>query len=148
MQSGRRPPPLPIEPSRFTQPFWEACRRGILEAASCKNCGHLFLPAGPVCPRCWSDHLDREALSGHGEIVAFTIYRQTYYPEFPAPYVLALIALKEGPRLVSNIVDCAPEELATGLRVRVRFQARGDFIAPLFAPADAAIHAKCKGIEQ
>lgn len=134
MNAERRPSPPLLQPSRFTQPFWEACRRGVLEAALCRNCGHLFLPAGPVCPQCWSDNLDAQVLSGSGAIVAFTTYRQTYHPEFPAPYVIALVALKEGPRLVSNIVGCAPEDVALGMMVKARFEPRGDYILPLFAP--------------
>ncbi|MFQ5563956.1 MAG: Zn-ribbon domain-containing OB-fold protein [Parvularculaceae bacterium] len=130
-------PPL-LQPSRFTEPFWDACRRGVLQAASCKDCGHLFLPAGPVCPQCWSDELGAQALSGYGEIAAFTVYRQSYHPDFPAPYVIALIALKEGPRLVSNVIGCAPEDVAIGMKVKVRFESRGEFVLPLFAPAEAS----------
>lgn len=135
MKAGNRPL---LQPSRFTKPFWDACRRGILQAASCKECGHLFLPAGPVCPQCWSDDLGAQALTGYGEIVTFTIYRQAYRPDFPIPYVIALIALKEGPRLVSNVIGCAPEEVAIGMTVKVRFEPRGDFTLPLFAPAEAS----------
>lgn len=134
MKAGR--PPL-LQPSRFTEPFWAACRREILTASLCRDCGHLFLPAGPVCPQCWSDDLGAQDLSGFGTIVAFTVYRQTYHPEIPAPYVIALIALREGPRLVSNIIGCAPEEVAVGMPVQVRFEPRGDYTLPLFAPMDA-----------
>lgn len=136
MKSDRRSPPLSIEPSRFTKPFWEACRRGVLQAALCKKCGHLFLPAGPVCPQCWSDDVGAQPLSGYGELASFTVYRQAYHPDFPVPYVIALIALKEGPRLVSNIVDCAPKDVEVGMRVKVRFEPRGEFVLPLFAPAE------------
>jgi len=135
MKAGNRPL---LQPSRFTRPFWDACRRGILQAALCKECGHLFLPAGPVCPQCWSADLGACSLSGYGEIAAFTIYRQAYHPDFPVPYVIALIALKEGPRLVSNIVGCAPEEITIGMPVNVRFEPRGEFVLPLFAPAEAS----------
>ncbi len=137
MTSDFHPSPLAFEPSKFTRPFWDACRRHVLQAASCKACGHLFLPAGPVCPQCWSADLGAEALSGRGEIAAFTIYRQAYHPDYPVPYVIALIALKEGPRLISNIVGCAPESVASGMSVTVRFASRGEFVLPLFVPAMA-----------
>ena len=130
-------PPL-LEPDRFTEPFWEACRRGVLLAASCRECGHLFLPAGPVCPQCWSEDPGAQPLSGYGEVASFTVYRQSYHPDFPVPYVIALIALEEGPRLISNVVGCAPEEVAIGMRVKVRFEPRGEFILPLFAPVNAS----------
>lgn len=108
------------------------------EAACCGDCGHLFLPPGPVCPRCWSDRLDRRQLSGDGEVATFTVYRQQYHPDFPPPYVLALIALREGPRLVSNVVDCAPEAVRIGMPVRLRWQRRGERVLPLFTPAPPA----------
>ncbi|MBL8538638.1 MAG: OB-fold domain-containing protein [Hyphomonadaceae bacterium] len=137
MTSGLRPSPVVFEPSKFTRPFWDACRRRVLQAASCKTCGHLFLPAGPVCPQCWSADLGAQALSGYGAVAAFTIYRQAYHPDYPVPYVVALIALKEGPRLISNVVGCAPEAVASGMKVIVRFEPRGELVLPLFAPAIA-----------
>lgn len=115
-------------------PFWQACRAGRLEAAQCRACGHVFLPPGPVCPRCWSDDLGARALSGTGRVATFTVYRQSYHRDFPAPYVLALIALAEGPRMISNIIGCAPEAVHVGMAVAVRFVPRGDLVLPLFAP--------------
>lgn len=110
-----------------------------LEAAHCEACGHLFLPFGPVCPRCWSDRLGKRALSGLGEVATFTVYRQQYHPDFPPPYVIVLVALREGPRMISNIVDYAPGNVCVGMAVRVRFELRGDRWLPLFVPAaDAA----------
>ncbi len=106
-----------------------------LEGARCNACGHLFLPAGPVCPRCWSDRLGRQALSGLGEVATFTVYRQQYHPEFPPPYVIAVVALREGPRMVSNIVDCPPEAVRVGMPVHVRHRLRGGHVLPLFVPA-------------
>lgn len=107
------------------------------EAARCEACGYVFLPFGPVCPRCWSDRLGTRAMSGLGEVAAFTVYRQQYHPDFPPPYVIALVALREGPRMISNIVDCPPEAVRVGMAVRVRFASRGDRRLPLFVPADA-----------
>jgi len=107
----------------------------VLEAAHCADCGHLFLPLAAVCPRCWSARLDRRALSGFGEVATFTVYRQQYHPDFPPPYVIAVIALREGPRMVSNVVDCAPEAVHVGLAVRVQHRLRGGRLLPLFVPA-------------
>jgi len=107
---------------------------GRLDAAACDACGRLFLPVAPVCPHCWSDRISRRPLSGRGEVATYTIYRQSYDPDFPPPYVLALIALSEGPRMVSNVIGCAAESVSVGMKVTVRFVARGDRILPLFAP--------------
>lgn len=125
--------PLP-EPNFFTRPFWEACQRGALEVAACADCGHLHLPAGPNCPRCWSTKLSSRPVSGAGTVFTFAIYRRTYHPAIPAPYVVALIELREGPRLISNVVGCAPEEVRVGMEVRVRFDNVGEFVLPRFEP--------------
>jgi uncharacterized OB-fold protein len=53
----------------------------------------------------------------------------------PAPYVVALVELDEGPRLISNIVGCAPEEVAIDMQVQVRFEEAGDYTLPRFMPA-------------
>jgi len=50
------------------------------------------------------------------------------------PYVVALIELTEGPRLISNIVGCAPEDVEIGMAVRVQFEREGDFTLPRFVP--------------
>lgn len=127
------PPPLP-SPDLLTAPFWDACRRGVLEVSACADCGHRFLPPGPCCPRCWSQRLAPRAVSGRGRVASFAVYRRTHHPGMPAPYVVALVELDEGPRLISNVVGCRPEEVVIDMPVAVRFEAAGDFLLPRFAP--------------
>ena len=64
---------------------------------------------------------------GRGRVFSFVVYRRTYHPGMPAPYVVALVELDEGPRLISNIVGCEPEEVAIDMPVEVRFEEAGDF---------------------
>ncbi|MEB2286109.1 MAG: OB-fold domain-containing protein [Myxococcales bacterium] len=127
-------PALP-PPDALTAPFWEECRRGVLAIAACADCGHRFLPPGPCCPRCWSRRLAVQEACGRGRVETFAVYRRTYHPALPAPYVVALIALDEGPRLISNVVGCAAAEVAVGMPVAVRFEKAGDRVLPRFAPA-------------
>ena len=75
-------------------------------------------------------------LSGRGRVFSFVVYRRTYHPAMPAPYVVALVELDEGPRLISNIVGCAPEDVAIDMPVEVCFEEAGDFRLPRFAPAN------------
>jgi uncharacterized OB-fold protein len=126
-------PPLP-QPDALTHPFWEACRRRVLEVSCCGDCGHLFLPPGPRCPRCWSAELAPRSVSGKGRVYSFAVYRRSYHPALRAPYVVALVELDEGPRLISNLVGCAPEEVRIDMPVRVRFEEIGDFTLPRFEP--------------
>jgi len=65
---------------------------------------------------------------------SFATYRRTYHPAMPAPYVVALVELDEGPRLISNVVGCAPEDVAIDMPVRVRFEEVGEFTLPRFEP--------------
>ncbi len=74
-------------------------------------------------------------VSGRGHVFSFTIYRRTYHPGMPEPYVVALVQLDEGPRLISNIVGCEPEEVSVDMPVRVRFEDVGDFKLPRFERA-------------
>ena len=128
-------PPIP-EPDALTASFWEACQREVLEVSACADCDHLFLPPGPCCPRCWSRQLGTQSVSGRGRVFSFVVYRRTYHPGVPAPYVVALIQLEEGPRLVSNIVGCPIEAVEIGMRVAVCFEAEEGFKLPRFKPVD------------
>jgi uncharacterized OB-fold protein len=69
-------------------------------------------------------------------VETFAVYRRTYHPARPAPYVVALIQLCEGPRLISNVVGCTPEEVTIGMHVRVRFEDAGDLTLPRFEPTE------------
>ncbi len=68
---------------------------------------------------------------------SFCVYRRSYHPALPAPYVVALVELAEGPRMISNIVGCAPEEVRIEMPVRVRFEDVADFALPRFEPLRA-----------
>ena len=128
-------PPLP-QPDALTASFWEACRRGVLEVSACADCGHLFLPPGPCCPRCWSSRLGSHEVSGRGRVFSFAVYRRTYHAGMPAPYVVALVEIEEGPRLISNVVGCAPEDVRVEMPVKAVYDMTTAGIALLkFEPA-------------
>jgi len=76
-------------------------------------------------------------VSGDGRVFSYVVYRRTYHPAFPAPYVVALIELAEGPRLISNVIGCEPEDVEIGMAVEVTFRSAGDFELPCFMPAKA-----------
>ncbi len=72
-------------------------------------------------------------MSGKGTIVSYTVVRRAVSEAFTAPYVIALIDLVEGPRMMSQIVDTEPEALAVGQSVSVAFEAWSDDIKlPVF----------------
>jgi uncharacterized protein len=133
--ADQAPYPLP-QPTPYTAQFWDACQRERLEIPVCQRCDHLFLPGGPVCPKCWSQNLGYRTVSGRGAVFSYVTYHRTYHPAIPAPYVVAIIELDEGVRLVSNIIGCEPGSITIGMQVEVIFESAAntepDFILPRF----------------
>jgi hypothetical protein len=125
-------------PSAQSRPFWDGCREGRLLLQRCEACGrHQFYPR-LMCVHCDAESLAWVESGGTGRIESFTVVRRAvstaYAPE--APYIVALIALDEGPVMMSNVVDCDIESLAVGDRVQVLFEAWTDEITvPKFRPA-------------
>ena len=118
-----------------TQFFWDGCKDGRLLIQRCDGCGTLRHPPRPMCPQCRS--LDWTAIeaSGRGTVYSFVMPRHPAMPFLDDDYIVALIELEEGTRLVSNLVDVAPENAAIGMPVRVRFDAfDGDVVLPMFVP--------------
>jgi len=115
--------PLPI-PSVESKPFWEGCKEHQLLLPRCHRCGSYWFPASATCPKCLSTEWEWSKSSGRGKIYAFGVYHRVYHKGFETdiPYVLAVVQMDEGPRLLSNIVNCAPEELQCDIPVEVIFE--------------------------
>jgi uncharacterized OB-fold protein len=77
------------------------------------------------------------AASGHGSVHTFTVVRRSNHPDFRGrvPYVVAMIDLDEGVRIMSNVIGCAPEIVTIGMRVRCIFERIDDDVGvPVFEP--------------
>lgn len=133
MTDTNRPIPR-LDP--ITRPFWDASARGVLCFQQCAGCRHRWLPASVVCPACWAGDTSWVESSGCGRVFSFAVYHRAYHPAFEPllPYVVAVIELEEGPRLVSNIVGIPPQEIQVGMPVHVEFLAAGDTALPVFRP--------------
>jgi uncharacterized OB-fold protein len=81
-----------------------------------------------------SRELVAEPVSGDGTVFTFTVNHHPFDPTLPVPYVIAVVELVEQPdlRMVANIVECAPEDVAVGMPVRVAFQQHDDSLVPVF----------------
>lgn len=122
-----------------TQFFWDGCKDGRLLIQRCDGCGTLRHPPRPMCPQCHSLEWTAIEASGRGTVYSFVMPRHPAMPFLDDDYIVALIELEEGTRLVSNLVDVAPEDAAIGMPVRVRFDAfDGDVVLPMFAPEAVA----------
>ncbi len=118
---------------------WLGGAEGELRFLRCTSCGWWLHPAGPICPNCLERELVVEAVSGRGVVHAKTINHQPWIPGFDPPYSVAIVELPEqaGLRWTTNIVGCAPEDVTTGMAVRVTFEQYDDVWLPFFTP-DAA----------
>ncbi|MGQ0700193.1 MAG: Zn-ribbon domain-containing OB-fold protein [Panacagrimonas sp.] len=129
--------PLPqVDPE--SQPYWNAAREGRLLIKRCADCGKAHHYPRELCPHCHSDRVTWEQASGKGTVYTYTVARRPAGPAFKAdtPYVVALVELAEGPRMMTNLVSVDLERVRIGLPVQVRFEAISDEISlPKFMPA-------------
>lgn len=121
----------------LSRPYWEGCRAGELRLQRCSACERFQFYPRIVCSHCGADELQWRPVSGRGTIASFTVVRRGISPAYTAPYVVALIDLVEGPRMMSAVVGCEHGEICTGAAVAVRFESwGGDTVMPVFAPAE------------
>jgi uncharacterized protein len=120
------------------KPFWANLRQHKLTAQRCKACGKFFtFPPQGACPHCLSSDYDWIELSGKGKVYSFVTYCRAWHPAYQdkVPYNVSLIDLDEGPRLISNVVECAPDRVKIGMAVEVVYDDREDYTLPVFRPA-------------
>lgn len=118
-----------------SQPYWDAARERRLVIRQCKACNELHFMPRHLCPVCWSDQLEWVDAKGTGSVHSFTVIRRAPLAAFApnAPYVVALIDLDEGPRMVTNVVGEDALSVKIGDRVSVTFEEReGGAMVPQF----------------
>lgn len=131
--SGRPAPAVDPE----SAPFWDGTVEGVLRLQRCRDCGAAQHFPRWSCIRCHSTGLDPFDASGLGTVYSKTVIRQHHMEPYRSwlPYVVALVDLDEGPRMMSNIVGCDPQQVQVGMRVRVLFDPVSPQAAvPLFEP--------------
>src|SRR5260370_39939341 len=136
MPEPNRPKPLPVV-TEENRSFWEGCQQGKLLLQYCTQCQQYQFYPRLYCMHCNANALSWVEASGNGAIYSYTIIHQNKSPEFinDVPYNVAIVQLKEGPRLMSNIVDIVPEELRVELPVSVAFDQVTESISlPRFRP--------------
>jgi hypothetical protein len=116
-----------ITPERDSAPFWRSIG-GKLLVQACEHCGKNFHYPRPLCPFCASTQLNWVECSGRGEVYSFSIVRRS------DPYVIAFVELAEGPRLLTNIVDCDVDAVRIGDAVSVVFHEVNGISVPMFRP--------------
>jgi hypothetical protein len=120
-----------------TKHFWEGTQAGELRLQRCDKCAKTYFPPRPFCPACSSREVTMFKASGKGLLYSYVIHHRPA-PGFTPPYSIAVVELDEGPRLMTNIVDCpqTPEALQLDMKLEVTFEKLDDTITlPLFRPA-------------
>ena len=134
---ARRPRPVPTPETRH---YWEGARAGELRLQRCRACAKAYFPPRPACPHCGSADTEVVRASGRATLCSYVIHERPA-PGFEPPYAIAVVALEEGPRLMTSLVDVpqTPEALLLDMPLEVHFQKLDDEISlPVFAPAGRA----------
>lgn len=128
-------------PSDLTGPYWEEARRGRLVTQHCGDCDRIWHPPLPRCPHCHGTSLGWRPVSGDGTVYSFTIVQHATHVALSdqVPYLVALIELAEGPRIVAGIRSAAPGQVRVGMAVRVIFEEVTEQVSlPQFTPVPGA----------
>ena len=101
----------------------EMPQRYRMEAAKCKSCGKVSFPPRLVCPKDGGREFETVRLADHGAVETFTIIRTppTGFGD-QVPYAVAVVKLDDGVRVTCQVVDCSPEELEIGTKVKMEFR--------------------------
>lgn len=122
----------------FTRAYWDAADRGRLLIRRCGACGKAHHYPREFCPFCWSEDVSWEQASGGATLYTWSVVHRNDLPPFGerVPYVAAVVDLAEGPRMMTEVVDCAEGELRIGMPLRVTFRTGDEGPAvPVFVPA-------------
>jgi uncharacterized OB-fold protein len=138
--ASKEPQPLLPAPDPLTDFFWAAAREDKLMILRCTACGFFVHWPKPVCPRCHSFELQPAQVSGRGKLYSYTVGVQAFHPWFESrlPYILVVVELEEQAnlKLVSNLVDCAEDDVKVEMPLVVTFERiTPEFSLPMFRPA-------------
>ncbi len=118
------------EPDAFTRTYWNAAAQGRLLLRRCGACGRAHHYPREFCPHCWSENVTWEAASGRATLYTWSVVHRNDLPPFGGrtPYVAAVVDLAEGPRMMTEIVECAQEELRAGMELEAAFRGGVDAV--------------------
>lgn len=115
--------PLP-QVNAETRVFWEGCASGELRYQRCAACNHVQLIPRSLCERCQSRELRWQVSGRNGRVLAFTLVHRAALPVFKAmaPYLIAIVDMDEGFRLMVNARKDIQDRVAMESQVRIGFQ--------------------------
>lgn len=125
----------------LTREFYGWCGRGQLRFQRCASCGAWRHVPREMCAQCGDFEWSWARSAGRGHVYTWTTVERPMHPAFAgdAPYAVVVVEMDEGVRLASTVTNCAPEDLAIGMPVRVVFDASGDVTLPRFERVSAGL---------
>jgi len=129
--------PLP-RPSPESVPYWDAAKNHRLEVQRCNACGQFWFPPSASCPHCLAADFAWTPVSGKGKVYSFVVFHRVYHPSYEGevPYVVGLVELDEGPRMLTNIVGIPVDKVRCNMPVTVVFDDVAEGVSiPKFTPA-------------
>jgi uncharacterized OB-fold protein len=134
-------PPAPVRQvlrpvvNRDTEYFWAGMAAGELRVWRCGECGLPRHPPGPMCPRCHATSPEYLVASGRGEVYSYVVHHHPPVPGRALPFVVALVALEEGVRVLGELRDTDPAGVRVGLPVEIVFdRVDDDLTLPAWRP--------------
>jgi uncharacterized OB-fold protein/acyl dehydratase len=119
--------------SRDTEFFWAGTARHELRIQRCGECGVLRHPPGPMCLACGAGKPDYVVAAGTGEIYSYVVHHHPPVPGRRVPFVVALVQLPEGVRMVGELLGVSPDQVRIGMPVRAEFaEADGGLTLPVW----------------
>ena len=116
--------------------FESLTQRGELSIQQCGECEELRHPPVPMCPQCNSVHWAPKAMALHGVVHSYVVLYHPIVPPFEPGYVVAVIELDEGPRVVMNLEGIEREDVKIGMEVNITVERMDeDLVLPVARPA-------------
>ena len=127
------------KPSPETRHYWDGCRAGELRLQRCRHCCEPYFPPRPFCPRCAGRDVEVFKASGKATLYSYVINHRPRADMGTEPHSIAVVTLVEGPRMMTNVINCpqTPEALQLDMPLQVVFGSESAEIAlPYFEPAE------------
>jgi uncharacterized OB-fold protein len=122
--------------SQDTAFFWQGSAEGELRVQHCPSCGRLRHPPGPLCPACGADKQDWIVACGRGTVFSYVVHHHPKVPGKQPPFVVALVELEEGVRMLGEVIDVDPAEVEIGMPVEVAMTTIDDELTlPFWRPS-------------
>ncbi len=125
------------KPTPETRHFWEGCKLGELRLQRCRSCGEAYFPPRPFCPECAGRDVEVFTASGKATLYSYVINHRPRADIGTEPHSIAVVTLAEGPRMMTNIINCpqTPQALQLDMPLQVVFgNESAEISLPYFEP--------------